>query len=92
LPAESTPVSDEEIAMLVREAKVNGKRVAAHARSCESVKQCIRHGIELIFHASFADEEALDLLEARARTSTSSRPALLGDQHLSSRVGMGDYA
>jgi imidazolonepropionase-like amidohydrolase len=65
LPAESTPVSDEEIAMLVREAKVNGKRVAAHARSCESVKQCIRHGIELIFHASFADEEALDLLEAR---------------------------
>ncbi len=25
---------------------------------------CIRHGIEIIYHASFADEEALDLLEA----------------------------
>jgi imidazolonepropionase-like amidohydrolase len=64
LPAEYTPFSDEEIAMCVTEAKRFGKRVAAHARSCESVKQCIRHGIEVIYHASFADEEALDLLEA----------------------------
>ncbi len=64
MPAEATPFSDEEIAMLVRETKINGKRVAAHARSSESVKQCVRHGIEIIFHASFADEEALDLLEA----------------------------
>jgi imidazolonepropionase-like amidohydrolase len=28
------------------------------------VKQCVRHGIEIIYHASFADEEALDMLEA----------------------------
>jgi imidazolonepropionase-like amidohydrolase len=64
LPAEYTPFSEEEIAMCVTEAKRFGKRVAAHARSCESVKQCIRHGIAVIYHASFADEEALDLLEA----------------------------
>jgi imidazolonepropionase-like amidohydrolase len=64
VPAELTPFSDEEIIMAVREAKRLGKRVAAHARSSESVKQCIRHGIEVIYHASFADEEALDLLEA----------------------------
>jgi imidazolonepropionase-like amidohydrolase len=64
LPAEYTPFSDEEIAMCVAEAKRFGKRVAAHARSCESVKQCIRHGIAVIYHASFADDEALDLLEA----------------------------
>src|SRR5690606_5356379 len=38
-------------------------RVAAHARSCESVKQCIRHGIDIIYHASFTDEESLDMLE-----------------------------
>jgi imidazolonepropionase-like amidohydrolase len=25
---------------------------------------CVRHGIEIIYHANFADEEALDLLEA----------------------------
>jgi imidazolonepropionase-like amidohydrolase len=64
LPAEYTPFSDEEIAMCVTEAKRFGKRVAAHARSNESVRQCIRHGIAVIYHASFADDETLDLLEA----------------------------
>lgn len=64
IAAEATPFTEEEIAVLVREARVAGKRVAAHARSCESVKQCVRHGIELIFHASFHDEEMLDMLEA----------------------------
>src|SRR5947209_10425323 len=62
--AEETPMSEEEVAMAVKEAKARGKVVAAHARSSESVKQCIRHGIQNIYHASFADEEALDLLEA----------------------------
>lgn len=64
IAAEATPFTDEEIAVLVREAHNNGKRVAAHARSCESIKQCIRHGIDLIYHASYTDEEALDMLEA----------------------------
>jgi imidazolonepropionase-like amidohydrolase len=64
ISAEASPFSEEEIAMLAAEAKRAGKRVAAHARSSESVKQCVRHGLELIFHASFADEEALDMLEA----------------------------
>jgi imidazolonepropionase-like amidohydrolase len=57
-------MTDEEVAVAVREAKMRGKRVAAHARSCESIKQCVRHGIEVIYHASFTDEEALDMLEA----------------------------
>jgi imidazolonepropionase-like amidohydrolase len=65
IPAELTPMSDGEIAIAVSEARMRGKRIAAHARSCESIKQCVRHGIELIYHASFADEEALDMLEAQ---------------------------
>jgi imidazolonepropionase-like amidohydrolase len=64
MKAEETPMSEEEVAMAVREAKARGKVLAAHARSSESVKQCVRHGIQNIFHASFADEEALDMLEA----------------------------
>jgi imidazolonepropionase-like amidohydrolase len=64
LPAEFTPMTDDEIAMAVREVRLRGKRLSAHARSSESVKQCVRHGIEIIYHASFADEEALDMLEA----------------------------
>ncbi|MGE0718750.1 MAG: amidohydrolase family protein [Alphaproteobacteria bacterium] len=66
--AKSTWMSDEEVAVAVREAKMRGKRVAVHARSCESIKQALRHGIDIIFHASFTDEEALDMLEARRDT------------------------
>ncbi len=65
LPAEFTPMTEDEIATAVHEARLRNKRVAAHARSSESVKQCVRHGIEIIYHASFADEEALDMLEAK---------------------------
>jgi imidazolonepropionase-like amidohydrolase len=64
IPAEFTPMTDEEIAMAVKEVRMRGKRLSAHARSAESVKQCVRHGIEIIYHASFIDEEGLDMLEA----------------------------
>jgi imidazolonepropionase-like amidohydrolase len=64
MAAEETPMSDEEVAMAVREAKIRNKSLAAHARSSGSIKQCVRHGIGVIYHASFADEEVLDMLEA----------------------------
>ena len=43
---------------------MRGKRIIVHARSCASVKQALRHGIRLIYHASFTDTEVLDMLEA----------------------------
>jgi imidazolonepropionase-like amidohydrolase len=46
------------------EVRVRGKRGTAHARSAASVKQALRHGIDVIYHASFTDEETLDMLEA----------------------------
>lgn len=62
--AEETPMSEEELTMAVNEARCRNKGLAAHARSAGSIKQCVRHGISYIYHASFADEEALDMLEA----------------------------
>ncbi|MET0508817.1 MAG: amidohydrolase family protein [Burkholderiaceae bacterium] len=62
--AHTTWMADDEVAMGVHEAKVRGKRVAVHARSCASVKQALRHGADIIYHASYTDEEALDMLEA----------------------------
>ena len=44
---------------------MRGKRLIVHARSAGSVKQALRHGIDLIYHASFTDTETLDMLEAR---------------------------
>jgi imidazolonepropionase-like amidohydrolase len=63
-PADTTWMTDPEVAIAVKEVRMRGKRLAAHARSCASLKQAVRHGIELIYHASFTDEEALDMLEA----------------------------
>jgi imidazolonepropionase-like amidohydrolase len=57
-------MSDAEVAAAAEIARERAVRVCAHARSAESVKLCVRHGIDIIYHANFADEEALDLLEA----------------------------
>jgi len=62
--AKTTWMTDAEVAAAVEEVTMRGKRIIVHARSCASVKQALRHGIRLIYHASFTDEEALDLLEA----------------------------
>ncbi len=63
-PAETTWMSDAEVAAAMDEVRVRGKRGIAHARSAASVKQALRHGIDLIYHASYTDTEALDMLEA----------------------------
>ncbi|HEX2543734.1 MAG TPA: amidohydrolase family protein [Ramlibacter sp.] len=66
-PSEGSQFTEEEVAACVNEAHNWGKRVAAHARSTKSIKRCLKYGIEVIYHASFADEEALDLLEERKK-------------------------
>jgi len=65
MPSEMSQFTSEEIAVCVQEAKAWGKRVAAHARSTWSIKECVRQGIEVIYHCSFSDTEALDMLEAK---------------------------
>ncbi len=62
-PAEATPFTEEEVAAACDEARKRNKVVSAHARSAGSIKQCVRHGVRNIYHASFADEESLDMLE-----------------------------
>jgi imidazolonepropionase-like amidohydrolase len=62
--AEDTYFSDEETLAAVTEAHRRGKRVCAHARSAESVKMCVRNGVDIVYHASFTDEEGFDMLEA----------------------------
>jgi imidazolonepropionase-like amidohydrolase len=57
-------ISQEELTAGVETAHDFGKRVAVHARAAESVKRSIRAGADCIYHCDFADEEALDMLEA----------------------------
>lgn len=61
--SEETYFTLEETKAAVDEAHMRGKRVCAHARSNDAVKQCARAGVDVIYHASFADDEAIDMLE-----------------------------
>ncbi|KZT62082.1 composite domain of metallo-dependent hydrolase [Calocera cornea HHB12733] len=64
LPADQNFYTDEETKAAVDAAHANGKRVCSHARANDSVKMSVRWGVDIIYHASFLDEEALDMLEA----------------------------
>lgn len=61
--AEETVISEEEVAAAAAEVHRRYRTMAAHARSAESVKMCVKYGIKHIYHASFADEEAIAMLE-----------------------------
>ena len=63
--AHTTWMTDAEVAAAAEEVKMRGKRIIVHARSKASIQQALRHGIDLIYHASFTDTETLDQLEAR---------------------------
>ena len=63
-PSEAAVMTDAEIEAAVGATHVIGRRVAAHARASDSVKKALRHGVDIIYHCDYADEEALDMLEA----------------------------
>ncbi|MEQ8653030.1 MAG: amidohydrolase family protein [Kiloniellales bacterium] len=63
--ADMTVMSDAEVEAVADVARSRGKKLAVHARSAESVKMCLRHGADVIYHATLCDEESLDLLEAQ---------------------------
>lgn len=63
-PSTSTVMSESEIAAAAEVVHAHGKRMSAHARSAGAVKLCVKHGVKVIYHANFIDEEAIDMLEA----------------------------
>ena len=63
--AHLTVMNEAEVEAVCEVGRSRGKLVAAHARSAESVKMCMRQGAQVIYHATLSDEEALDMLEAR---------------------------
>jgi imidazolonepropionase-like amidohydrolase len=63
-PSHSTVMSEAEVAAAAEVVHAHGKRMSAHARSAGAVKLAVKYGIKVIYHANFADEEAINLLEA----------------------------
>ena len=87
-PSEQTAMTDAEVEAAMEVARPRGVRVAAHCRSAESVLMALRHGVEVIYHANYADERALDALEA-ARDRVFVGPALGLTYNLSQAAGRG---
>jgi len=85
-PSEATPMTDSEVAAAMEVARAGSLRVCAHCRSAESVMLALRHGIDVIYHANYADERALDALEA-ARERIFVGPALGITYNLSQAAG-----
>jgi imidazolonepropionase-like amidohydrolase len=74
-PSEQTPMTEAEVTAAMEVARAAELRVAAHCRSNESVRMALRHEIDVIYHANWADERTLDALEA-ARDRVFIGPAL----------------
>lgn len=57
--------SQEEMNAIVEEAKMWGKRVAAHAHGAEGIKRAVRAGVTSIEHGSLIDDEGIKLMKER---------------------------
>ncbi len=73
--SELTPMTAAEVEAAMEVARSRGLRVCAHCRSGDAVRMAVRHGVEVIYHANYCDEAALDALEA-ARDRVFVAPAL----------------
>jgi imidazolonepropionase-like amidohydrolase len=62
-PAHATTMSLEEIRMAVETARSFGRLVNAHARSIGSIQNCLRAGVDVLYHCEYTDEQTLDMLE-----------------------------
>lgn len=57
--------SEEEAQAVGRAAREAGVWLACHAQAAEAVKRAVRAGFRCIYHCTYANEEALDMLEAK---------------------------
>jgi imidazolonepropionase-like amidohydrolase len=57
--------TEEEVAAIGEEARSCGVWLACHAQAADAVKLAVKNGFRIVYHCSYADEEALDMLEAK---------------------------
>lgn len=61
--AEDTYITEEELQVAVDEAHRRGVKVCTHARSRDSVSLSLKTGVDMIYHASYIDDQGMDMLE-----------------------------
>jgi imidazolonepropionase-like amidohydrolase len=91
--AQTLMYSEEEAQAIGEAAKAEGIWLACHAQASEAVKRAVRAGFRSIYHCTYADEEALDMLEeAKDRVFVAPAPGLLYARcHEARDFGIGPY-
>ncbi len=73
-----TQYSEDQAKAAGETAREYGVWLAAHCQAAESVKLAVRHGFRSIYHCTYADEEALDMLEeAKDEVFVSPAPGII---------------
>ena len=72
---DTTVMTEEEVAAVCQVARQRNRRVGAHARSSAAVRLCLKYGVRIIHHATYADDETIDML-AEARDEVFVVPAI----------------
>ncbi|MCW2759747.1 MAG: putative X-Pro dipeptidase [Nocardioidaceae bacterium] len=70
--------TEEEVAAAGEAARERGVWLTAHAHSAEAVTLAVQHGVRAVYHATFADDAAIDaLVEARDRVFVAPTPGII---------------
>lgn len=59
----TNPMTEDEVRAICETTTNLGRRLAAHAHADSSVRQCIKYGVEFIYHATFVTDPTIDALE-----------------------------
>ncbi|KAH7914913.1 dipeptidase [Hygrophoropsis aurantiaca] len=65
LRAEDSTFPDDMVAAGTEAAHSKGIRTCSHARSDESIRQCLQYGVDILYHGSFISDESMYALEAQ---------------------------
>ncbi len=57
--------TEEELHAAGEATRKHGLLLAAHTQAAESVKMALRNGVRVLYHCTYADKEALDMLTAK---------------------------
>ncbi len=89
--AQTLMYSEAEAQAIGQAAREAGVWLACHAQAAEAVKRAVRAGFRAIFHCTYADEEALDMMEAaKDRVFMAPAPGLLWARcHEAQEFGIG---
>jgi imidazolonepropionase-like amidohydrolase len=57
--------TEDEVRAAGEQARESGVWLTGHAHALDAIKLGLRHGFRVLYHCTYADDEALDMLEAR---------------------------